>query len=579
MASRADAVTQPLLCVVHIPKTAGSAIRETLISTLGWDKVYWISHKRPLGHWTNSSGDEFSNYVVVGGHVSAADFSKIKRPKIFMSVLRDPVTRAISLFNYIKRGPDTTHGLRNTFQDLSLIEAISSSASFRKDVENRQCALIGGAPTFAAALRSLCENEWFIDHYDVIDKLFVRVCERFDWPVQKLVFDNVGRKGYADQYLADEPTVTLLKQINKEDSLLVSIFRNDLIRQSHRATSLFNEKPKPEDLVDILFRSVLRREPDSGGRATYSRLLAEGRSQAELLTLLMKSPEFASKRLVSPAELALKKLDNYDLANDPGVAKYATPGMLNAIKKVREPVIDARTFDQVAQESIPETGEMAPSQVQYLSIHRNRFYEIDCIISNLLRQQVANHTGVMDFGLSINSFILRRLFPSIKLSVADRPAICVPANTFYKTFVVDLLDDRLDTIDLNQKFDIIIFSEVIEHVLVHPVNVIRFLLRHLTPHGHTIITTPNLFSQAKLQRISRRQNPLPPYPAEYKRAHAPHFHIREYCMSETLSWIDQAGGDIEGFFFSECWDTPGTRDPKPSHELGNMVFLFGNKTS
>src|ERR1700730_13742849 len=74
-------VQQPLLCVVHIPKTAGSAIRETLISSLGPEKVYWIGHKRPYAHWESAAGTEFDDYAVVGGHRSAAAFQKNKKTK------------------------------------------------------------------------------------------------------------------------------------------------------------------------------------------------------------------------------------------------------------------------------------------------------------------------------------------------------------------------------------------------------------------------------------------------------------------------------------------------------------------
>jgi hypothetical protein len=231
MYAKAKAADQPLLCVVHIPKTAGSAIRETFISILGWEKVYWIAHKRPFEHWANSTGSEFDDYAVVGGHSSAAALDKIKRPKIFMSVVRDPVRRAISLFNYITCGPDPNHGLRKELQGLSLVEAIQTSANFRRDVENRQCALIGGEATFPAALRSICNSEWFIDQHEAVDELFARVCGRFGWPSRPLILDNVGREGYADEHLSDQDTITALKQINQEDGFLVSLFDKDVVHR------------------------------------------------------------------------------------------------------------------------------------------------------------------------------------------------------------------------------------------------------------------------------------------------------------------------------------------------------------
>jgi SAM-dependent methyltransferase len=300
------------------------------------------------------------------------------------------------------------------------------------------------------------------------------------------------------------------------------------------STDRTTERGRPEDIVGALFRAVLRREPDAGGRATYSRLLTEGRSEIDLLTLLTKSSEFVTSGLVPLTELASRRFDEYDPASDPAIAKYTNAALVNTTKEIRMRSVDLKHFERAANDSIAETGGMAASQVEYLRLHRERLYEINCMVANLLQRHDSN-VSIMDFGLSVNSFIMRRLFPTIRLSVADRPAIPMPTNKFHQSFVIDLLDDQLASIDLNAKFDIIVFSEVVEHVLVHPTHVISFLLKHLTPRGHVILTTPNLFSRGKLQLISQRKNPLPPYPAEYKRDDAPDFHIREYCMSEMLS--------------------------------------------
>jgi hypothetical protein len=358
MYSRTDTSSQPLLCVVHIPKTAGSAIRETLISILGWEKVYWISHKRPFENWTNSSGDDFNDYAVVGGHCSATAFHKIKRPKIFMAVVRDPVQRAISLFNYITCGPDPDHGLRGELSGLSLVEAIKTSVNFRRDVENRQCGLIGGQPTFSAALHTISEGEWFIDHHEAVDELFAGVCDRFGWPSRPLVSDNVGREGYADAYLSDKSTIIALNQINQEDRLLVSILDKTVVRGSpsraasnlhsvrsaspagsscsgrlhvlsgreqntclieaaaNRAISIRNTNaggenaaigrtlpiPTPvgaDQLITAAYKAVLGRSPDPGGLRTYGNLFKDvslPQGLERVVRGLLGSAEFLSKR-------------------------------------------------------------------------------------------------------------------------------------------------------------------------------------------------------------------------------------------------------------------------------------------
>jgi hypothetical protein len=328
-------VDQPLLCVVHIPKTAGSAIRETLISGLGFDKVYWIGHKRPYAHWDNADGTEFDDFAVVGGHRSAESFRKIKRPKIFMTVVRDPVWRAISLFNYITRGPDPNHSLRSELEGLSLVEAIEKSEVFRREIENRQCALLGEEPTFSAALHSICRDQWIIDRHENVDKLFGELCDRFGWPKLPLVLDNVAEPGYARRYLSPE-TTTALTELNQEDYRLVSVFAQadsgcvtpatplariaigafcstpviDLIEPGQcvnsrereaevRQNSLdFEQGSSVAQVVTAIYNATLDRGPDAGGLVAYGNLFkgvpaAEGVERA--VRLLLCSEEFQSK--------------------------------------------------------------------------------------------------------------------------------------------------------------------------------------------------------------------------------------------------------------------------------------------
>jgi len=109
--------------------------------------------------------------------------------------------------------------------------------------------------------------------------------------------------------------------------------------------------------------------------------------------------------------------------------------------------------------------------------------------------------------------------------------------------------------------------------LVHPVKIFKFLLKHLNRGGCVILTTPNIFSRGKLDLIRHRRSPLPPYPLEYTQKDAPHFHMREYSMTDMLEMIEAAGGKSRAFFFSPCWDEDSEKDV-PVEELGNLFIVF-----
>ena len=54
----------------------------------------------------------------------------------------------------------------------------------------------------------------------------------------------------------------------------------------------------------------------------------------------------------------------------------------------------------------------------------------------------------------------------------------------------EILNENCEAMELGEKFDLIVMSDVIEHVDA-PVIAIRNLLRHLSENGDLVITTPN----------------------------------------------------------------------------------------
>lgn len=58
----------------------------------------------------------------------------------------------------------------------------------------------------------------------------------------------------------------------------------------------------PEEVVDLVYRAVLRRAPDESGLRAYSDMVRAGVSEADLIKLLMASPEFGSGVLLPLAD-------------------------------------------------------------------------------------------------------------------------------------------------------------------------------------------------------------------------------------------------------------------------------------
>ena len=180
------------------------------------------------------------------------------------------------------------------------------------------------------------------------------------------------------------------------------------------------------------------------------------------------------------------------------------------------------------------------SRRNYLSVHRARFAEI----LRLCRRHVpAAAARVLDVGRSELTVYLRGFYSNVHTLGFDPGADdgghretnamdAVPHITF------DLLrSDRVREWPDCGRFDLIVFSEVIEHLSVAPEYTLAMLRALLTENGVLICTTPNAAEIAKRLRLLLGRNP-------YERLRLYAFnpgHIREYTGPELRAIAESVG--------------------------------------
>src|SRR5262249_54841196 len=96
---------------------------------------------------------------------------------------------------------------------------------------------------------------------------------------------------------------------------------------------------------------------------------------------------------------------------------------------------------------------------------------------------------------------------------------------------------------LDGTFDVVIFSELIEHLAINPVWTLAEIHRVLKPGGHMILTTPNALSLERVGSVLTGQRPLVDH-------YSPLFgygarHNREYILYELQVLLDETGFEIE----------------------------------
>jgi len=121
-----------------------------------------------------------------------------------------------------------------------------------------------------------------------------------------------------------------------------------------------------------------------------------------------------------------------------------------------------------------------------------------------------------------------------------------------ETLKFDYLNHNIEDSDLPfaEKFDAILFCEVLEHMTMDPLLVLTRIKKALKPDGHLILSTPNVNRLENVARMLAGANIYDPYSGygPYGR------HNREYNRHELVQLLTHAGFDVEVIFSADVHD-------------------------
>ena len=163
-----------------------------------------------------------------------------------------------------------------------------------------------------------------------------------------------------------------------------------------------------------------------------------------------------------------------------------------------------------------EFGARPANQLECFRLHKVRYYELFNTMVEYLAGRAAPR--VLDIGTSEFLPLYKRILPQMELITIDRPTdqhgfdprYALERGGALRHYSVDLNQVRLmsayGTAPLGV-FDYILCTEVLEHLLVNPVEILEDLIGLLKPGGYLYLTTPNFFSHRPTQVLARRENP------------------------------------------------------------------------
>ena len=199
----------------------------------------------------------------------------------------------------------------------------------------------------------------------------------------------------------------------------------------------------------------------------------------------------------------------------------------------------------------------SPEDQVYLRTHRRRYAVLLELVGELHPQRI------LVVGPSFESEQLRERFPEATVNTLGWLDHRFPLREGEQHWEVDLNDPGDPAVD---EHDVVVCGEVVEHLHVALVPVLRFLASALRPGGHLILQTPNATALPKRLRMLLGRNPYEPIRDEP--GNPGHFH--EYTLRELLEAMDAAGLEVSRSLTANYFDH-GSRKNRVYRTVGPLL--------
>lgn len=130
----------------------------------------------------------------------------------------------------------------------------------------------------------------------------------------------------------------------------------------------------------------------------------------------------------------------------------------------------------------------------------------------------------------------------------------------------------------DESFDIVLFTEVLEHITEDPMFALSEINRILKVGGRLLLSTPNLSSWKAIHRALKHENPYL-FPI-YVRTGGTDRHNREYTFHEVMKLIGAAGFEVERAEAIDVYDHDLGAIPIPGYDQenrGDTTFCLARK--
>jgi hypothetical protein len=175
----------PILCFLHLPRTGGTTINHMLKYAFGHCAVFHADLVAKYGGEGElaaalAQGERIDHgAVLITGHYGVAHplVRHMPRPVAFAAVLRHPVERIVSIYDYIRGRPD--HPEHAVLSTLTLHQALDAVPEFAAHARNAQLRTLFNATDRAGIIAALRRHPYLLARLEALDDFADRLLRSF----------------------------------------------------------------------------------------------------------------------------------------------------------------------------------------------------------------------------------------------------------------------------------------------------------------------------------------------------------------------------------------------------------------
>ena len=180
-------------------------------------------------------------------------------------------------------------------------------------------------------------------------------------------------------------------------------------------------------------------------------------------------------------------------------------------------------------------AQLSPEAGRYWERHCQRFAYV---LQFLERHERTRAKRVLDVGASFQTSLMTESFPAWQvdtLGLGHDHRFVLPPPSRHFNFDLNASAERSAWPAFPDRYDLIVFMEVIEHLVAPPPRVLEFLAAQLAPGGRILLTTPNAAWLKNRLKLLCGHNPFELLRDDHGG------HIREYTLDEMTAAARAAG--------------------------------------